>query len=76
MIFTKSLLETRASINILLKVVFDRHHIGEFQPFLEELCFAIESVREPYDIVEDVIVRIEDCCFLMDFLEVDMKITK
>ena len=29
MSFTRSLLDTRASINILLKAVFDRHHVGE-----------------------------------------------
>ena len=34
------------------------------------------SVRKPYHMVEDVIVRIEDFYFLVDFLVVDMKITK
>ena len=36
--FTRSLLHTRGSINILPKAVFDRHHVGELQPFLTELC--------------------------------------
>ena len=40
MTFTISLLDTRASINILPKAVFDRHHVGELQPFLIELCLA------------------------------------
>ena len=35
--FTRSLLDTGASINILSKTVFDRHHVGELQPFLVEL---------------------------------------
>ena len=30
MTFTRSLLDTRASINILPKAVYDRHHVGEF----------------------------------------------
>ena len=30
--FTRSLLDIGASINILPKVVFDRHHVGELQP--------------------------------------------
>ena len=38
MTFTRSLLDTTASINILPKAVFDRHHVGELQPFLIELC--------------------------------------
>ena len=76
MSFTRSLLDTRASINILPKAVFDRHHVGELQPFLVELCLADGSVRKPHGLVEDVIVRIEDCYFPVDFLVVDMKMTK
>ena len=34
------------------------------------------SVRKPHGIVEDVIVRLENCYFLVDFLVVDIKITK
>ena len=34
MSFTRSLLDTGASINILPKAVFDHHHVGEFQSFL------------------------------------------
>ena len=76
MSFTRSLLDTGASINILPKAVFDRHHVGELQPFLVELCFADGSVKKPHGLVEDVIVTIEDCYFLVDFLVVDMKMTK
>ena len=76
MSFTRSLLDTGASINILPKVVFNRHHVGELLPFLVELCLADGSVRKPHGLVEDVIVRIEDCYFLVDFLVVDMKMTK
>ena len=76
MTFTRSLLDTGASINILPKAVFDRHHVGELQPFLIELCLADGSVRKPHVIVEYVIVRIEGYYFLVEFLVVDMKITK
>ena len=76
MTFTRSLLDTRASINILPKAVYDRHHVGELHPFLIELCLADGSIRKPHGIVEDVIVRIEGCYFSVDFLVVDMKITK
>ena len=74
--FTRSLLDTGTSINILPKAVFDHHHVGELKPFLVELCLADGSVRKPYGLVEDVIVRIEDCYFPVDFLVVDMKRTK
>ena len=76
MSFTKSLLDTGASINILPKAVFDRHHVGELQPLLVELCLADGSVKKSHGLVEDVIVRIEDYYFLVDFLVVDMKMTK
>ena len=76
MTFTRSLLDTGASINILPEAVFDRHHVGELQPFLIELCLADRSVRKPHVIIEDVIVRIEGCYFSVGFLVVDMKITK
>ena len=75
MTFTISLLDTGASINILPKVVFDRHHVGEFQPFHVELCLADGSVRKAHDIVEDVLVRIEDFYFLVHFLVIDIKIS-
>ena len=76
MSFTRSLLDTRASINILPKAVFDCHHVGELQPFLVELCLADGLVRKPRGLVEDVIVRIEDYYFPVNFLVVDMKMTK
>ena len=76
MTFTRSLLDTGARINILPKVVFDRHHVGELQPFFVELCLADISVRKPHGVVEDVIIRIEDCYFPIDFLVVDMKMTE
>ena len=76
MSFTRFLLDTRASINILPKAVFNHHHVGELQPFLVELCLAEGSVRKPHALVEDIIVRIEDCYFPVDFLVVDIKMTK
>ena len=76
MTFTRSLLDTKASINILPKAVFDCHHVGELQPFLVELCLADGSIWKPHGIVEDVIIKIEDCYFLTDFLVIDMKIAK
>ena len=76
MSFTRSLLDTGASITILPKAVFDRHHVRELQPFLVELCLADGYVRKPHGLVEDFTVRIEDCDFPVDFLVVDMKMTK
>ena len=75
MTFNRYLLDTGASINILLKAVFDRHHVGELQRFLIELCLKDGSVRKPHVIVEDLVIRIEGCYFPVEFLVVDMKTT-
>ena len=76
MTFTRSMLDTGARINILPKAVLDHHHVGELKSFFVELCLADGSVRKPHGILEDVIVRIEDCYFPVDFLVIDMKMTK
>ena len=76
MSFTRSLLDTGASINNLPKSIFNRHHVGELQPFLVELCLANGSIRKPHGIVEDVIIKIEDCYVPVDFLVIDMKTSK
>ena len=65
--FIRSLLDTGASINILPKSVFNRHHVGELQPFLVELCLANGSLRKSHGIAKDVIIKIEDCYFPLDF---------
>ena len=65
-----------ASTNILPKSVFDCHHVEKLQSFLVELCLADGSIRKPHGIVEDVIIKIEDCYFPVDFIVVNMKTTK
>ena len=76
MTFTRSLLYRRASVNILPKGVYDTCLLGELQPLFIELNLADGFVRRPQSIVEDVIVKVENCYFLVDFIIVDMKSTK
>ena len=71
--FTRSFLDTRASNNILPKAISHHHHVGELKPFFLELCLADGLVRRLHDIVEDVIIKIQDYYFSLDFLVVDMK---
>ena len=73
MTLSRSMLDIRGSIKILYKALFKCHHVGELQLFFVELCLAGGSVRKPHGVVEDVIVRIEDCYFLINFLVVNMK---
>ena len=74
--FTRFVLDIGASTNILPNAAFDCHHVGKLQPFFVELCLADGSVRKPYGVAEDVIVRIEVSYFLVDFIVLDMKMTK
>ena len=73
---TRSLLDTGASANILPKGVYHVCPLGELQPLFIELSLADGSVRWPHGVVEDVIVKIENWYFLVDFIIVDMKSTK
>ena len=74
--FTRSLLDTGASVNILRKGVYDISPLGEFQPLFIELSLADGFVRRPHGVVKDMIVKVENCYFPVDFIIVDMKSTK
>ena len=74
--FTRSLLGTGASVNILPKGVYDICPLGELQPLFIELSLADGSVRRPHDVVADVIVKVKNCYFPVDFIIMDMKSTK
>ena len=74
--FTRSLLDTGASVNILPKGVYDVCPLGELQPLFIELSLSDGSVRRPHGVVEDVIVKVENCYFPADFIIVDMKSMK
>ena len=75
-LFTRSLLDTGTSVNILLKGVYNICPLGELQPLFIELSLADGSVRRPHGVVEDVIVKVKNFYFLVDFIIVDMKSTK
>ena len=74
--FTRSLVDTGASVNILPKGVYDICPLGELQSLFIELSLADGSVRRPHGVVEDVIVKVENCYFPVEFIIVDMKSTK
>ena len=76
MTFTRSLLDIGAGVNILPKGVYDICPLGELQPLFIELSLADGSVRRSHSIVEDVIVKVENSYFPVDFIIGDMKSTK
>ena len=74
--FTRSLLDTWATVNILPKGVYDIFPLGELQPLFIKLSLADGSVKQAHGVVEDMIVKFENCYFLLDFIIVDMKSMK
>ena len=74
--FTRFLLNTGASVNIIPKGVYNACSLGELQPLFIELSLADGSVRQPHNIMDDVIVKVENCYFLVDFIIIDMKSMK
>ena len=74
--FTRSLLDMGASVNILPKGVYDICPLGELQPLFIKMSLADGSVRRPHGVVEDVIVKVKNCYFSVDFIIMDMKSMK
>ena len=75
--FTRSLLERGASVNILPKGVYDTCPLKELQPLFIELYRGDDgSAKRPHGIVEDVIMKVENCYFLVDFIIADIKTIK
>ena len=64
------------SVNILLKGVYDTCPLGELHLLFINLGLADGSMGRPHGIVEDVIVKVENCYFPVDFIIVDMKSMK
>ena len=63
-----------ASVNILPKGMYDTCLLGELQPLFIELSLADGSVRRPHRIVEDVILKVENYYFPVNFIIMHMKI--
>ena len=56
--------------------MYDTFPLIELQPLFIELSLADGSVRGTHGIMKDVIVKVENCYFLVNFIIVDMKSTK
>src|SRR5262249_7665372 len=70
--FNRTLLDLRASVNLLPTYVYQRFGIGNLKPTSVILQLADRSVKTPRGLVEDVIVKVDTCYFSVDFLILDM----
>ncbi|GKF26379.1 reverse transcriptase domain-containing protein, partial [Tanacetum coccineum] len=68
-----SLADSRASINLMPFLIFEKLRIGPLKPTRMTLELANRSVTFPMGIAEDVIVKVEKSNFLVDFVIVDFE---
>ena len=67
----KALLDLGASVNLLPYSVYKQLGLGELKPTNITLSLANRSVKIPKGIVEDVLVKVDKFCYLVDFVVLD-----
>jgi hypothetical protein len=70
-----ALLDLGASINLLPSIVYQQMGLGDLKPTSITLQLANHSVRTPKGMVEDVLIKIENFYYLVDFIILDTKPT-
>ncbi|XP_050919033.1 uncharacterized protein LOC127136530 [Lathyrus oleraceus] len=70
--FKKALIDLGASVILMPLSIYKKLGIGAVQDTRMALQFADHSVKKPYDIVEDVLVKIYKFVFLVDFVILEM----
>ncbi|KAK9998098.1 hypothetical protein SO802_017701 [Lithocarpus litseifolius] len=70
-IMEHALLDLGASVNLILFSVYQKLGLGELKPTSITLQLANRSIREPKGIIEDVLVKIEQFYYLVDFIVLD-----
>ncbi|XP_039797571.1 uncharacterized protein LOC120662503 [Panicum virgatum] len=74
--FGNALCDLGASVSIMPKVVFDKLNFTHLTPTPMHLQLVDSSVRYPEGIAEDVPVRVRDYFIPVDFVVLDMEISK
>jgi hypothetical protein len=68
-----ALLDLGASVNILPGFFYNKFGLKEMKPTPMTLELADRSIKVPRGILEDVLVKVEDCYFPVDFVILDME---
>lgn len=69
----EALCDLGASINLMPLTMFKRLDLGEVTPTMISLQMADRSLKTPYGIVEDVLVKVDKFIFPVDFVILDME---
>ncbi|XP_050918912.1 uncharacterized protein LOC127136396 [Lathyrus oleraceus] len=66
--FKKALIDLGASVSLMSLSIYKKLGLGTVQDTRMTLQFVDRSVRQPYGIMEDVLVKIDKFMFLVDFV--------
>ncbi|CAN6447216.1 unnamed protein product [Victoria cruziana] len=69
----RALLDLGASVNVLPGFFYDACGLEGLRPISMTIQMADRSVKRPRGIIEDVLVKIEDLIFPVDFIVLDME---
>jgi len=71
--FNKALCDLGASINLMPFFVFRKLGLGEVKPTTVSLQLADRSVKYLLGVIEDVLVKVKNFIFLVDFIMLDVE---
>ncbi|CAN6482084.1 unnamed protein product [Victoria cruziana] len=69
----RALLDLGASVNVLLGCFYDACRLEGLKPINMTIQMADRSVKRPRGVLEDVLIKIEDLIFPVDFIVLDME---
>ncbi|XP_050914621.1 uncharacterized protein LOC127129492 [Lathyrus oleraceus] len=70
--FKKALIDLGASVSLMPLSIYKKLGLGEVQDTRMTLQFADHSMKRPYGIATDVLVKIDKFVFLVDFVILEM----
>ena len=74
--FPRCLCDLGASINLLPLSVFRNLGLGDVKPTNMSLQLADHSIKKPYGVIEDVLVKVDKFIFPVDFIVLDFETDK
>ncbi|XP_062088434.1 uncharacterized protein LOC133794996 [Humulus lupulus] len=70
---TKALCDLGASVNLMPLSIFRKLKLGEARPTTVSLQMADRSIKQPREVIEDVLVKVGKFIFPADFIILDME---
>ncbi|GKE59331.1 uncharacterized protein Tco_1498516, partial [Tanacetum coccineum] len=71
----RALLDLGASVNVLPRTIFDKHDFGQLKNTDVFIQLADQSTKVPRGMLTDVIVKVEDFYYPVDFIVLDTEAT-